>query len=410
MTSVGRTLRRERIDAGLTQGELGAGCGLSQRQVSRFELGQRIPEQREIRLMARALDIDPAVLSPGSSGAARDAATPGSGESEGDVRRRALLAAGLGMGGGAAGFAGAPAVGSAWDKALFTSGTSTLSAAQLDAGLGAVAHDLAAARYDEAGRALPRLIAAAKSNATRSGKRGAELLTRAWVLATAYSVKERHPDAWSTSAWAVDAARQAQHPLAHVMATRAQYICLRQNGQHQQARMVAEAGLHDLDGDERARPVLGHLLLEAAYGAAQAGRSTDAEALWEHGRSMAMRGPAVSAWPDHPGPLTAEQVERYGLCIHHVLGNTRRANAHMAALNANTVRTPHTAARIRHDSAKLCRDNGDMPEALRLLQELEDETPQDARRSSVRGMVVGMLQTSPALEGLRPFAAKVGAI
>jgi transcriptional regulator with XRE-family HTH domain len=409
MTPVGRTLKTARTSAGLSQAELGAACNLSQKQISRFECGTKIPDEAETRLLARALNIDPAVLAHGTAGTKRDTSPLRGGENEDDVRRRALLAAGIGIGATALPTT-SPEKTPDWDKALFTHGrSSTLTANQLTARLDCVASDLTAARYEQAERALPPLIHAAKGTARYGSKAGAEILARTWVLATAVSVKERRDESWLTSAWATEAAQRAQHPLAHAMAARAQYICLRQHGHHQRARMVADTAVDELSGEERARPVLGHLLLEAAYGAAQSGRASDAVSLWEHARSLARKGPAAAAWPDHPGPLTTQQVERYGMCIHHVLGDSRRALHHMAALDAEST-NPHTVARIRHDSAKLYRDLGNMPEALRLLQKLAEAAPQDAQRSSVRGMVTGMLQTSPALPGLRPFASEIGAL
>ncbi|WP_432097650.1 helix-turn-helix domain-containing protein [Streptomyces sp. bgisy100] len=412
-------LRTARTLAGKSQAALGAECGISQKQISRFERGQTVPGDTEIRLLARALEIDPSALAHGATGAAQDAGSYGAGGNEDDVLRRNFVTAGLGIGTAAvlpsATAVAAPATPTDWDRALYTTNTapnpsSNLSSTQLSAGLGTVARHLAATRYAEAEKALPRLIVAARASAGRSGRRGAELLTRAWALATAVKVKERHPDAWSTSSWAVEAAERSQHPLALAMAARGQYICLRQHGQHRQARMVAENAVADLVDEELARPVLGHLLLESAYGAAQAGRTADAEALWEHARSLARKGSTVAIWPDYPGPLTREQVDRYALCIHHTLGDTRRAVGHMEALNAAAVDVPHTAARIRHDSAKLRRDIGDMSGALRLLQNLSADTPQDARRTQVRTMVSGMMHTTPHLPGLRPFAASLGAV
>ncbi len=81
----------------------------------------------------------------------------------------------------------------------------------------------------------------------------------------------------------------------------------------------------------------------------------------------------------------------------------------MESLDAGTVPVPHTAARLRHDSAKLPRDLGDVAGAPRLLQDLAADAPQDARRTSVRTMIAGMAHTSPALPGLRQFAADLGA-
>ncbi|GAB2785503.1 hypothetical protein [Streptomyces daliensis] len=124
----------------------------------------------------------------------------------------------------------------------------------------------------------------------------------------------------------------------------------------------------ELEGEERARPVVAHLLLETAYGAAQTNQQADAITLWEHARSLVARGPAVAAWIDHPGPMRTDQVERYGLCIQHLLGNTRRAIHHMTAIDPNAVPTAERAARVRHDSAKLYRDLGDLQSALRLLR------------------------------------------
>lgn len=310
------------------------------------------------------------------------------------MHRRQLLTAGIGI--GAAVLPGAPAAASTtapnWDPSLHTSGRSSgLSATQVSAGLSTVARHMAAARYHEADQALSRLIVGARQVA----------------------VKERHPDVWSTSSLAVEAAERSQHPLALAMAARGRYICLRQHGQHRQARLVAEQAVADLADEELARPVVGHLLLESAYGAAQAGRAADAVELWERGRECAERGrrrPTVAVWPDHPGPLSRAQVERYALCIHHTLGQTRQAAVHMENLNAAAVDVPHTAARIRHDSAKLRRDVGDMRGALRLLQDLAADTPQDAQRTSVRSMVSGMVHTAPHLPGLRSFAASLGAV
>ncbi len=356
----------------------------------------------------------PASETPSPPGA-QDAGGEAGGD-EGDVHRRQLLTAGIGI--GAAVLPGAPAAASTtapnWDSSLHTSGRSSrLSATQVSAGLSTAARHMAAARYHEAEQALSRLIVGARQVASTHSRRGDELLTRAWVLATAVAVKERHPDVWSTSSLAVEAAERSQHPLALAMAARGRYICLRQHGQHRQARLVAEQAVADLADEELARPVVGHLLLESAYGAAQAGRAADAVELWERGRECAERGrcrPAVAVWPDHPGPLSRAQVERYALCIHHTIGNTRQAAVHMERLNAAAVDVPHTAARIRHDSAKLRRDVGDMRGALRLLQDLAAGTPQDAQRTSVRSMVSGMVHTAPHLPGLRSFAASLGAV
>jgi hypothetical protein len=351
--------------------------------------------------MAQALEIEAATLGVG-------------GESEDDVHRRELLSAAAGMGFGAVlpaapAMAQSPAPG--WAKALFHSATPTtpMTSAQIDAGLVAVARHGAAARYNQAAEAIPALITAAEHLARRGGQHGAVLLTRAYALATAVAVKERGEIGWITADRAVQAARRSQHPLALATAARAQLIVLRQRGHHRWAQQITDTAVADLSGEELARPVVGHILLESAYGAAQSGKRADAVAHWEHARDLAERGPSETVWPDSCGPLSTDQINRYALCMYHVLGDTRSAISYMSKIDARTMPTAERRARYRHDSAKLHRDLGDLPRALRLLRDQEAETPQDARRSSLRSMVSGMLTTSPALPGLRGFAEHIGA-
>lgn len=387
--------------AGITQAELGLACALSQSKISRFECGQEAPTVAERRAMAQALEIDATALGVG-------------GESEDDVHRRELLSAAAGIGIGAV-LPAAPATAQSpapgWDKALFHSVTpiTPMTSGQIDAGLVAVARHCAAARYNEAAEAIPGLITATEHLARRSGPHGAVLLTRAYALATAVAVKERGEIGWITADRAVQAARRSQHPLALASAARAQFIVLRQRGHHGWARQIADAAVADLSNEELARPVVGHILLESAYGAAQSGKRSEAIALWEHGRDLGEKGPSATAWPDNYGPLTADQINRYALCVYHVLGDTRSAISFMSKVDARTMPTAERRARYRHDRAKLHRDLGDLPRALRLLRDHEEETPQDARRSSLRSMVSGMLTTSPALPGLRGFAEHIGA-
>lgn len=394
---VGMTVRTARIRANMTQRQLGAASAISQAKISRIECGRYTPDTAERRALAKALEITAAELGVG-------------GESEDDdMRRRNLLSAGIGVGAAVLPATSAAAPGPGWDTALFRSPTGpSMTTAQISSGLATTARDCGAARYREAAAAIPALIISAEAHSDY-GSSGAILLTRAYALATAIAVKERREMAWITADRAVQAARLASHPLAHALAARAQFSVLRQHGHHQWARQLCDTTVSELAGEERARPVVGHLLLEGAYGAAQAGQRSDAIALWEHGRELGRRGPAAVAWPEHAGPLTADQVERYGLCMHHLLGDTRSALRHLRAIDVHAMPTAERRARLRHDSAKLYRDLGDLPKALAQLQDQEEETPQDTRRYSVRTMVASMAQTSPALPGLRPFAERIGA-
>ncbi|MBC3985776.1 helix-turn-helix transcriptional regulator [Streptomyces sp. AC536] len=408
MTSLGRTLKASRaLAGGMTQAQLGATCNMSQAKISRIERGAESPTPAERRALARALSIPPAML-----GATETDEQNGG---EDDMRRRELLVAAAGIGIGAATIPATPATGHGapgpgWDAALFRDiGKPTMNGAQLHAGLDTVARQIGEARYVEAARAVPHLVAAARAHARHSGPGGAETLARAYVVATAVSVKERTDVSWLTADRSVQAARQARNPVVAAMAARAQYVVLRQRGHHEWAAQVADQAVADLSGEERARPVLAHLLLESAYGAAQAGDTTRAASLYEQARDTAARGPATTTWVDAPGPMTSDQVERYGLCIHHVLGDSRAALKHLAAVNGKRLATREREARVRHDSAKLYRDMGDLPSALALLQQHAEETPQDARRSSVKVMISGMLAVSPSMPGLNQLAVRVGA-
>ncbi|WP_406402032.1 multiprotein-bridging factor 1 family protein [Streptomyces uncialis] len=404
--SVGAVVRAARTMANLTQQQLGELCAIAQSGISRIERGQHVPDAAERRALAKALKLNVPLLglSTGDDGDT----------SEVDMLRRDLITA-TGAIGLASVLPGAPSPTAApvpWDAVLLRQPHPgrPLTAPQIRTALATVVGYYADAHYAEAADAIPTAVAAADRNAHDHGGRGAAaLLTRAYVLATAVAVKERGDLAMITADRAVQAARLSQDPLAAAMAARAQTVVLRQRGHHTQARQVADNALNDLVSEPTARPVIAHIALESAYGAAQAGQTTDALNLWAQANELAERGPTTTHWPDHAGPLTPDQLHRYALCIHHLLGDTRSALHHASQVAVRAMPTAERRARYRHDSAKLAQDLGDLPRALALLREHEAETPQDARRSSLRRMVSGMLATSPSLPGLRKHATLVGA-
>lgn len=329
-------------------------------------------------------------------------------ESECDMRRRKMLAAVAGAGVSTAAPAG-PGAALAWGQALFHPAPGTMTVEETETGLRRVAHLMCESRYREAAETVPKLIAAAEYRAERGGPAEATRLSRAYALATSVSTKERRDIGWITADRAVQAARRSGHPLAHATAARAQYVILRQRGHHEWARQLADTTVSELEHEELARPVVGHLLLEASYGAAQAGKAADADTLWERAKDMADRGPHETVWPDLSGPFTTCQVERYGLCIRHLQGDVAGALGHLSTLNKTQTTTPECRARIRHDAAKLYKDMGDLPRALRLLKQAEEETPEDVRRQTVRRMVGEMVALSPGLPGLRGFSSLIAA-
>ncbi|AZK97107.1 MULTISPECIES: helix-turn-helix domain-containing protein [Streptomyces] len=403
--SVGSTVRAARIMAKLTQAQLSKMCAISQSSVSRIESGIHLPTTPERRALADALKVPPSMLGLGTEAE--------NGEmSEDDMRRRDLLSATIVLGLGSTLPGSATAVPASWDSVLLQQyDASPMSPVQIEASLAAGIQHYADARYTEAAQAVPDLVSAAERHArTAPGVASATLLSRTYVLATAVAVKERGDIALVTSDRAVHAAHRSKDPLATAMAARAQVIVLRQRGHHTQARQVANAAMNDLVAEPTARPVVAHIALETAYGTAQAGRTSDALDLLSHARNLARQGPAVTHWPDHAGPLTPDQLDRYALCVHHLLGDTRAALQAANRINVSAMPTGERRARARHDTAKLYQDLGELPTALALLRDHETEAPQDARRSSLRRMISGMLATSPSLPGLRQHALLVGAI
>lgn len=62
-SSFGGQLRRLRMDAGLTQEELGEAIGLNQQRISMYERGLHLPEREEVIIdLANALGVSPGTL------------------------------------------------------------------------------------------------------------------------------------------------------------------------------------------------------------------------------------------------------------------------------------------------------------------------------------------------------------
>ena len=394
MTDVGMTIRAARAAARLSQRDLAARCGYSQSWLSRVESGRRVASDDDLRRIARELGIDATWL--------------GVAAKEGDVRRRQLI--------GAAGAAvasvlptGAAATASETDALLMPPDPVSRPPHPqvVEVALEAAVRRQAAAQYREVAADLPRLVGAVTQ--LDSDSRAAQCLrARVYVLATAVLVKTRHEAAVVMADRAMAAARRSQHPLATAQAARAFLIAWRQRGEHTLARNVASRAVAELAGEELARPVVGHILLEASYGAAQCGQEADAEDLWHRAGEMATRTSRL-AWPDHAGPLSSDQVARYGMCVQHLLGHPSAAMRHRASIRGQ-VPTAERQARIHHDTAKLHKDLGDYDGALTALVAHESVAPQDARRASVRRMVADMVTAAPHQPRLRRFAAHIGAV
>ena len=62
MTEIGLTLETARRAKGWTQGDLAEAAGVTQATLSRYENDLRMPDEDQLRMLANALDVTPALL------------------------------------------------------------------------------------------------------------------------------------------------------------------------------------------------------------------------------------------------------------------------------------------------------------------------------------------------------------
>lgn len=57
--TIGRNLRKFRLDAGMSQNDLSAACGIEKARLSRYENDHIVPRVDTIEALAKALDVKP---------------------------------------------------------------------------------------------------------------------------------------------------------------------------------------------------------------------------------------------------------------------------------------------------------------------------------------------------------------
>jgi len=418
---------------------LGRKVRYSASTLSRIETGQRkLTDVDELRLFANALGIPYHLFGlssaprPAADGAASPrpsplAATVGETLREGGeeaMRRRQLLAGLVGVTGTALLGPAARAQASLQQRmgsvlpAAPTRVDKPVSVAVLRERLAAARATYQACRYHDLAATLPDVIAAAQASiADATGERHEHT---AAVLADAYSLasdlcSRLHDDTlgWVTAERARSAAQLSGNTASIAEAARMTSIAMRRHGHHDTATTLLTTTALDLGADSgNPMPDLlatyGSLLCTASYTAAQNGDRHQAVELISEAETAAARLGHTRA----PGnPFSAINVTIYQIGVHTALGDAGTALDHARTIDLRNIPTPERQARFCVDTARAWHRFGNTDKSLHALQVADRCAPEEVRRSSVRALLIILLDTpGPTPTGLRDFAARCGAL
>lgn len=436
----GAVIRIARTAAGWSQADLGARCGYSASQISRWETGRQ--PLRDVTLLRRLADI--LHLPPQAFGladadtAASTGPDSGSGhrvgrvtipmpEEDDPVRRRAfLLAAGLAGTTVAwpkttAGVAGdldpAELLGQQLGDALLgpATGAAPVPVDRLRRALATARQDFATCQYVPLAGHLPALLAAAEATAAEHPEPAVhQVLAESYNLATKALIKlEASGLEWLSADRGLLTARAADEPLTLAEAQRLVASVARRAGHHDRAQTLTLAAASHLNVSG-ARPVPEHLAMygmlhcSAGYAAARAGdrdRANDllAEAAATTGRLGADR--------ERQQALTTNVVS-HRVSAAYVLGDAGTALAHARSLPLAAIPTTERRARLLVDQA-MSWQRWDKPDrAYATLLAAERTAPGEVRTRNAVRRLVGDLMASPkqaAMPGLPVLARRVHA-
>jgi hypothetical protein len=152
----------------------------------------------------------------------------------------------------------------------------------------------------------------------------------------------------------------------------------------------------------------GSLLCTASYTAAQNGNRSSALELITEAETAATRlGDARVP----RSSFSATNVAIYQIGVRTALGDAGTALDYARKIEVNTVPTPERQARFCLDTARAWHRFGSHGNCFHALQAAERCAPEELRRSSVRSLVVTLLDApGPTPSGLREFAARCGAV
>jgi transcriptional regulator with XRE-family HTH domain len=439
----GTVIRAARTAAGWKQADLGARCGYSASQISRWETGrQPLRDVTLLRRLAEVLHLPPQAFGLADTDTAVSSGPlPRSGhrvgpvtipipEEDDPVRRRTfLLAAGSVV-----------AVGTAVPRPTTATGLgggldpARLLAQQLGdvllgpAGttdpvtVGRLRHALATARqnfttcqYVLLARHLPELLAAAESTAAHHPEPAThQVLAQSYNLATKALIKlEASGLEWLSADRGLLAARAAEEPLVLAEAQRLVASVARRAGHHDRAQALTLAAASHLT-ISGARPLPQHLAMygmlhcSAGYAAARAGDRDRANDLLAEAAATASR---LGADQERQQALTANVVS-HRVSAAYLLGDAGTALAHARSLPLAAIPTTERRARLLVDQA-MSWQRWDKPDrAYATLLAAERTAPGEVRTRNAVRRLVSDLMASPkqaTMPGLPALARRVHA-
>lgn len=397
----GAVIRAARLDQGLTLADVGARCGLSGSQVSRYERGKSHPDVPTLRRFAAALDIPlhhlglageahPVMavreLRPGFTLRARDTAEDGD-----RVRRREMLGlsalAGVSIATPAQAAESADGIAQGLERMLLRSDGEPLPLARLRALLHRARTDFGACRYAELAGGLAELIGSAHATVAETGGTNRDaaslVLADAYILMSDLATKaDQGHVAWVSADRALQITRGSSDPIATAGAARAVAIAMRRAGRHDSAVDLLTTTAADITEHAPGRAATtGALLCSASYAAAQSGdRDRAVDLLAEAGRHTTGTGTG-------PGRLTADEVLVYGISVHYALGEPGAALAAARRVRPQALPTAERFARYAVDTARAWAAHGDLDRARRALRVAGRQSPEELQRPSVAALV-----------------------
>ncbi|MGH3549272.1 MAG: helix-turn-helix domain-containing protein, partial [Pseudonocardiaceae bacterium] len=256
-----------------------------------------------------------------------------------------------------------------------------------------------ACRYHDLAVSLPEVIATAQTSLDEAtGQRHEQT---AAVLADAYSLaadlcSRLHDDAlsWVTAERARSAAHLSGNPASIAEAARMTSIALRRHGHHETATTLLTGTALDLGADvgnpcpERLA-AYGALLCTAAYTAAQQNSRHQALDLISEAETAATRLGDTHV----PGnAFSATNASIYRIGVHTALGDPGTALDHARKITLRSIATPERQARFCLDTARAWERFGSPTNCVNALHVAERCAPEELHRSSVRSMVVSLLE------------------
>ena len=437
----GELVRLARVSAGWRQGELGAKCGYSASQISRWETG-RIPlrDVGVMRTLAGVLGLPPEAFGLTAADTTPNSPTSRAGtlmvgrtltpvrEEDDPVRRRAFLAA-AGMastslawspGAQAAGIDPAALLESHLADVLL--GTSTTTAepatlAQLWEGFTAASADFAACRYVPLASRLSALIAAAEATIRQHNRPEVHhLAAKTYQIATKALIKLA-PGAsgleWVSADRGMHAAEAAERPLALAESQRLVASVARRAGHYPRAQQLTLDAVGHLDLHTHHAPaehlaMAGVLYCSTSYAAARAGDRARAAELLDAAQATAGRLDDTS----NQQQALAANIVSHRVSAAYVLGDAGTALHHAHSLPIGAIPTVERRARLLVDTAMAYSQWSKPDLAYRTLLAAERCAPGEVRTRGAVRRLVGELLVSPrqaAMPGLRDLATRTHA-